>query len=363
MKLIVNKTLSDKSTYGGGVGGYYRALRKYNNDFNYLDATYSIKNNNILRFIWEYFRAQVRLYKLQKKASVIIYNPSLAGYSWFRDLIQMRILSRGQVKRVVFFRGWNDKLSNKISTSLIYKKIFNYIYNNKVDAYIVLSSTFKKHLVSWGVKKPIFVETTIVDENLLNEFSTEKKSGDKSKFELLFLSRVEKAKGALEAVQAVHLLTERSNSIYFNIAGNGSAITELEQYIFSNELSNIRLIGYVKGEQKVEAFKQANIFIFPSNHGEGMPNSLLEAMAFGLPVLTTRVGGIPDFFEEGKMGLFLDNRDPEHIAKKIQFLLDRPELMKEMSRYNYEYAKDHFYASKVAARLKNIIDDVTEGRV
>jgi len=79
-----------------------------------------------------------------------------------------------------------------------------------------------------------------------------------------------------------------------------------------------------------------------------------------LPVITTRVGGIPDFFEDGKMGLFLDNREPEHIAEKIRYLLDRPELMEQMSKYNFEYAKEHFYASKVAKRLEKIISSVIE---
>ena len=87
----------------------------------------------------------------------------------------------------------------------------------------------------------------------------------------------------------------------------------------------------------------------------------LEAMAFGLPIITTRVGGIPDFFEDGKMGLFLDSREPEHIAEKIRYLLDRPELMQQMSKYNFEYAKEHFYASKVAKRLEAIIDQVVKG--
>ena len=93
-----------------------------------------------------------------------------------------------------------------------------------------------------------------------------------------------------------------------------------------------------------------------------MPLSVLEAMAFGLPVITTRVGGIPDFFEDGKMGFFLASRKPAHIADKITYLLERPTLMKQISEYNYHYAKEHFYASKVAKRFENIIESVINNR-
>ena len=93
-----------------------------------------------------------------------------------------------------------------------------------------------------------------------------------------------------------------------------------------------------------------------------MPISVLEAMAFGLPVITTRVSGISDFFEDGEMGLFLENREPAHIAEKIRYLLERPELMRQMSKYNFEYAKDRFYAGKVARRFENIVESVMNGR-
>nr|WP_280842366.1 glycosyltransferase family 4 protein [Rhodohalobacter sp. SW132] len=194
----------------------------------------------------------------------------------------------------------------------------------------------------------------------MNDFKfRERKSEVKN---LLFLSRIEKAKGIFEAVDAVSLLLKQGRDIQLTIAGNGAAMDNLKEHIYNFDTDGITLKGYVEGEDKMNCLISADLFLFPSYH-EGMPNSVLEAIAFGLPVLTTRVGGIPDFFEDGKMGLFLDNREPEHIAEKIEYLLGRPELMKEMSEYNYNYAKEHFYASKVAARLEKIIDDVVEERV
>jgi len=62
------------------------------------------------------------------------------------------------------------------------------------------------------------------------------------------------------------------------------------------------------------------------------------------------------------MGFFLESREPAHIAEKITYLLERPMLMKQISKYNYYYAKEHFYASKVAKRFESIIESVIKNR-
>ncbi|MDG5766332.1 glycosyltransferase family 4 protein [Balneolales bacterium ANBcel1] len=358
MKLIVNKTLSEKSKYGGGVGGYYRTLRKYTNHFYLLDATYSIKKNTFLRFMLEYFRAQIKLFKLQRKATVTVFNPSLGGYSWIRDLIQMRLLSTGKGKVIIFFRGWDEKFADKIEKNKLYRLIFNFVYNSKSNAFIVLSRSFQEKLHSWEVNKPVYIDSTIVDDELTAKYHHEiQVKSFNQNTRLLFLSRLERNKGVFELISAFKIVSAKRNEyMAIDIVGNGTAYAEL--YNSVTGISNINFHGYVIGDEKSRVFITSDIFVFPSTHGEGMPNALLEAMAFGLPVLTTRVGGIPDFFEDSKMGLFLESTDPEHIAERIEFLLDRPDLMEQMSRYNYTYAKEHFYASKVAKRLENIVDDV-----
>ncbi|REL33825.1 glycosyltransferase family 1 protein [Rhodohalobacter sp. SW132] len=342
----------------GGVANYYSVLKPFlDKNCTYVYRGKSSEKNKIWRFITDYIHFYKSAYK-DGNSGVILISSSLGYGGFVRDGI-FSLLSTKKHKRIIFFRGWNPSFEKKINNSRILRFWLQKTFL-KADHIIVLSSEFKKKLSDWGYTGQISTETTVVDEKLLNDFKfRERKSEVKN---LLFLSRIEKAKGIFEAVDAVSLLLKQGRDIQLTIAGNGAAMDNLKEHIYNFDTDGITLKGYVEGEDKMNCLISADLFLFPSYH-EGMPNSVLEAIAFGLPVLTTRVGGIPDFFEDGKMGLFLDNREPEHIAEKIEYLLGRPELMKEMSEYNYNYAKEHFYASKVAARLEKIIDDVVEERV
>jgi len=343
----------------GGVANYYSVLKEYlDHEFTYIFRGKSSSSNKVFRLYSDYLIYYQETRK-NSKAQVVLINSSLGYGGFIRDGLY-RLITPGATKKIIFFRGWNPAFEEKIDNSLFLKICMKKTFL-RVDHIIVLSSEFKRKLREWGYNGTVSIETTVVDEKLLVDFTFggKKRKGN----ELLFLSRVQNEKGIFEAVDAVKILLDKNRNLQFTIAGNGSAFEDLKRHVSALDTNRITLKGYVKGKEKSGCFTSACMFLFPSIHGEGLPNSVLEAMAFGLPVLTTRVGGIPDFFDEGKMGLYLDSRDPEHIAVKIEYLLDRPELMKKMSEYNYNYAKEHFYASKVAKRLEKIINDVVEERI
>lgn len=340
----------------GGVAHYYKTIKPYlseNTEYLYRGRKEK-KANSILRFIQDYSRFFAESRK-NKKDGCIIINTSLGSGSFYRDGFYS-LLCPSSAKKIIFFRGWDPAFQKKIERSK-FLRVWLQITFLKADHIIVLSSRFKERLFEWGYKKEISLETTLVDENLLRGFAIKNKTLNTEN--ILFLSAVTKGKGIMEALEAFHLLRKKNTQLAFHIAGDGSAMPAVKENLSKNKTNGVNILGYVRGDQKAEVFKNAGVFLFPSYH-EGMPNAVLEAMAFGLPVITTRVGGLPDFFEDGKMGLFLDNHNPGHIAEKVQYLLDRPELMKQMSEYNYHYAKERFYASKVAKRLEAIIESVVD---
>jgi glycosyltransferase involved in cell wall biosynthesis len=89
-----------------------------------------------------------------------------------------------------------------------------------------------------------------------------------------------------------------------------------------------------------------------------MPTSVLEAMAFGLPVITRPVGGLVDFFENDKMGYLIESLNPLDYAQKIDLLINDIEKANAIANYNMEYAHEYFLASKVARQLEKILSKI-----
>lgn len=113
-------------------------------------------------------------------------------------------------------------------------------------------------------------------------------------------------------------------------------------------------MGALSGEERLRAYRKADFFFFPS-YGEGMPTVVLEAMAFGLPVVTRRVGGLVDFFEDGKMGRITDSLDPREFAELMEPYINNAEYCLQTSHYNYEYAQEHFMATKVGRKIEKLM--------
>lgn len=345
----------------GGVSNYYLALKPFLSDnIIYLYRGKNGKKNRITNSILDYYKF-LKAVRININKGAVVINHSLGRGSFIRDTFYS-LLTPKKYNQIIYFRGWNPGFEKKIDKSSLYRKWLALTFY-KADHIIVLASTFKEKLLKWGYKHSISIETTLVDEQLLygESFKSISSFRDKqNETSLLYLGNISKAKGVWKIVNSLDYLDNNSaNKIKLTMAGEGKELKALQQYSNKNNL-DIEFPGFIKQEKKAHALRKACLYVFPSTHGEGMPNAVLEAMAFGLPIITTRVGGIPDFFEEGKMGLYLENCNPEHIAKKIQYLLDRPELMKQISKYNYTYAKEHFYASKVAKRLENIVNSVID---
>ena len=287
-------------------------------------------------------------------------NPSFDYRAIVRDALFLITAKKYNKKVLVFFHGWNEKFENIVDR--YFKYIFCFFYQ-KADAFIVLANQFKQKLRKWGFKQPIFLMNTPVDDILLKNYSQDqriKNIGKNRPFRFLFLSRIEKEKGIIETIETIKCLVNRGIDVELVVAGDGSYLDKAKYHSQKLALGNrIKFLGFVKDKAKIQAFTNADIFLFPS-YREGMPIALLEAMAFGLPILTRPVGGIKDFFKHGENGFLIENKSPEIFAKFAEKIIKDKKLWTNISQTNHKYAKQHFMASKVAVKLTQIYTTLLE---
>ncbi|WP_096199114.1 glycosyltransferase [Bacillus sp. FJAT-45350] len=158
------------------------------------------------------------------------------------------------------------------------------------------------------------------------------------KIRLLSVGRLVKKKGfdtLLDAFMKVH---EKYPMITLDIIGYGSEWDNIESIINRHQLNQVvRLRGRMKPNQIIREMKKADIFCLASQTAsdgdvEGIPNALKEAMASGLPVISTKNGGITELITHHKTGYLVPERNPEQLAIGIEFFIENPEIWTEYTR-------------------------------
>lgn len=333
----------------GGVSNHYNGLKKYwSQDVRY-NTTGGRKNFNQLKYLWLLWDVIKFVFKMVvHRPDVVLLNPSLGPTALRRDFLFLTIARLFGVPVAVFIHGFSLEYLEKVDPIWLSKWL------NKASLIFVLASFFKHKLEKIGIRTPIVLTTTKVDDTLLEGADIEKR--DRSAINhLLFVARIHKTKGIYETIDAFDLLAERYPFLELTIAGNGPDFSELKarvnQSVFS---SRIHVLGDLRGDALQKVYARADLYILPTTHAEGMPTSVLEAMAFGLPVFTRKVGGLVDFFNEN-MGYITDSLDPKDFAMAIEPYLDDTELYEKVSKYNREYAQAHFMASRVALDVEREI--------
>jgi glycosyltransferase involved in cell wall biosynthesis len=355
MKILLNTPPLEET---GGVANFYSCLRNYlKSEVVYFIIGKRGKESpwlSLFRLMADYIRFIGAL--CRSNFDIIHLNPSLLPRSVLRDAVFIIIARAFSKKTVVFIHGWNKEYERSLRHHGMCFLRMTFLH---ADAIIVLASEFQRSLQLMGYTGPIYVMTTTFDDALLPKDNVQRIWIDaKESFNILFLSRIELQKGIIEALQSLALIQSVHPNVHMTIAGTGSALEEARHYVRDNDIHNVDFLGYIRGEKKARAYLQAHCYLFPTNWGEGMPITIVEAMAFGLPVITRPVGAIADFFRDGEMGFLTESMDPMILAKLVERLLLAPELCERISDTNREYAMHHFSAHIVADRLRSIYQSI-----
>lgn len=173
---------------------------------------------------------------------------------------------------------------------------------------------------------------------------------------ILFVGWISKVKGIFELIDAASKLTNDNINVKLHIVGGGADFKEAVNYagkIISLNHS-IYFHEWLSGASLIEQFKQADIFVLPS-YAEGFPNVILEAMAAGLPIITTPVGSITDVIKNGRNGLIVEPKNRNQLIEAILYLRKNPQICLDMSKINRIQVLENHGMDKLSNQLWEII--------
>ena len=184
---------------------------------------------------------------------------------------------------------------------------------------------------------------------------------------MVFLSNLLESKGILDLLDALAILQQRDCPFVCDVVGAETAEMNMDR--LHEEIDRRKLDGVVcykgclYGEDKSQVLRTADLFVFPTYYSnECFPLVLLEAMAQGLPCISTVEGAIADIIDDGRTGFLCEKKNPEDLANKIEILLNDEALRKQMGvegrkKYEREYTLERFEQRFVQC-LKSVLSDV-----
>jgi glycosyltransferase involved in cell wall biosynthesis len=320
------------------------------------------KLSRLLRYCWAAWRIWLR-----GETSVLYYVPSPPKRnSLYRDWIVLALL-RPWFGRVVFHwhavglgawlegsaRGWERWLSHRLLGGVDLALVLSAF--NEGDARKLAPARVGR--VANGVPDPC-PEFARDLAPLRRQRWVARQRGE-GEVRVLFLAHGTRDKGLFDALEAVALANRAAGRARFRLRVAGSFVTPEEEREYRERVAQADLVGvvehagFVTGEAKARELREAEIFLFPSYFAnEGQPLNLIEAMAYGLPLVTTRWRGIPEMVPAGYAGL-VEPRDPAAAAAALAVVAGSEDGLRFRERYLAEYSLEaHLRA--LAAVLRSV---------
>ncbi len=278
-------------------------------------------NKNLLKYSWKAYKYSKKL-KKQKKFDLIH-----AFFGIPCGFIAMKL----RVPYIVSLRGSDVPFYNKRFywlDKLIFKRLSRVVWK-KAKAVIANSQDLKNLALQTSPKEKISIIYNSVD---IQKFKPIPDKQAKNKIiKIISTGRLIKRKGYEYLIEAV----AEMNNIQVELIGDGNLKEELEKLAKEKE-ANISFLGKKKHNELVLYLQKADIFCLPSLN-EGMSNSLLEAMACGLPIITTDTGGARELIKDN--GFIVGKGSSPEIKRAIKNYLDNPELLKQHGQKSREIAE------------------------
>ena len=308
------------------------------------------------------FHLVVTYKEISKIGKVLLFVTSVLKTFYYCVFRQIDVIHIHTANYIDFYRNsvliYIGKLFNKRVLLHIHGGLFNEFYNThpcfvasvcrSADALVTVSSTFVKMLRQYGLNEHIYCLPNCVEFPEL--YRTEQHH---NKLRLVFVGRINEVKGIYDVLECLHKYKEQlQDKVELHIGGIGDEERFLKMMTDYNLSSMIVQHGWVVGKEKEDLFCSSDVFIHPS-HFESFGIAILEAMSYGLPVITTLIGGIPDFFEDKKSGVAVAPGNVDEIYEAILLFLNDRSYISRMGKYGREEAK-RFTPLEIEQHLQDI---------
>jgi colanic acid/amylovoran biosynthesis glycosyltransferase len=199
------------------------------------------------------------------------------------------------------------------------------------------------------------------------EYQARNSNAKSSSVHCLHVGRLTEKKGPALLLEALHHARKRldeSITLHLSIAGDGQLFDLVESRISELELDEtVEMLGAVPHERVVALMRKADLYTqhcvtASSGDQEGLPVSLMEAAAVGLPIVSTRHSGIPDLVTHEETGLLVEERDTEAMGRYIAALARDPERRSAMGRAGRQRVEERFDLKKKIQKLTGVYEDV-----
>lgn len=230
------------------------------------------------------------------------------------------------------------------------------------DNLVFCNSLLEKKRLEKEGRSPILIKSSTLSEKSFPN-KKEGSSSNSPRF-LLFSGRITREKGIHNVVQVVETMNDQGFDISFRIAGftmggDSEYEEDLKRMIQTSRFRDkFEYLGFLKaGDELNRVYQDSDIFVLPSiSDFEGFPRAIWEAMAFGMPVIASRVGSIPFFLEDQKSCLLLQPNSKDEIETAIKRLIEDAELRSRLIHEGYNLARENTI-EKSAKLMVDIIQE------
>ena len=220
--------------------------------------------------------------------------------------------------------------------------------------FVVFASEIVRARIGEGLREADRAKTVVIRNGLDLDYMSPEVGDQVSPPAVLCVGRLIEKKGQESLLRACAILKERGVEFNCEIIGEGPLRRRLEEHMLALGLADrVDLLGTRFQPEVQAAFRRASVFVLPcTRSAEGdediLPVAILEALAFGVPVVTTRIGGIPEVVHDGVSGLLVPSRDPVALANTLERVLSDAGLRSSLAGGGRQALDDYRLDSNVA---------------